>query len=268
MHKSGVHGSASLNPLRLDTRELRWQLKQLLQYSPALARKTGLANSDDLQRRFNTDQHLRFAQLRQQYALDDWPRLCDEVEYIENLYVLDLLAQHLPAPPTNGRGLDIGCRNFSHLPALSAFMPGSWDGVELDAHARYWNGHTRRAYGEWMAQQRKDSHYIAGSVLEVRRSYDLIAWILPFILPAPLQAWGLPSRFFQPLALLQHAHRLLKPGGTLLIVNQGDTEAAEQQRLCNEAGISALSLGALHSAFSPFRHSRFGALIRSMPIPA
>jgi SAM-dependent methyltransferase len=246
----------------IDTREMRWQLKQLLRFSPALTKKNTLGNPDTVLKRFDTAQLQRYQQLQQSYSLDDWPRLCDKVEYIENLYVLDVLTQHLPTPLSGGRGLDIGCRNFSHLPALSAFMHATWDGVELDAYARYLNGYTRRAYGEWMAKQREQARYIAGSLLDVNGRYDLIVWILPFIVPAPLRAWGLPSRFFQPLQLLQHAYALLNPGGFMLIVNQGDAEAEVQQQLLDAAAITARPLGELRSPFSPFRNKRMGWLVQ------
>lgn len=219
-------------------------------------------NSARINQRFSAGQRERLTQLQQSYVLEDWSLLCDAIEYRENLYILDLLAQHLPQQSLTGKGLDIGCRNFSHLPALSAFLPGAWDGVELDAYARYWSGHTRRACGEWIAQQRPHCHYIAGSLLDVHDRYDVIVWVLPFVLAEPLRRWGLPERYFQPAALLRHALGLLKPEGEMFIVNQGEFEADEQRRLLAEAGIPFNELGELHSVFSPFRNQRFGWLIK------
>lgn len=245
----------------MDFRDVRWQLKQLLRLSPRLTRKRGLGDLQTLLASFDTAQHQRFAELLQRYRLTDWPRLCVAIEYRENLTLLDLLDQHVPRATTNQRGLDIGCRNFSYLPALSAFSAGAWDGVELDAHARYWNGFTRRAYGEWMARQRSNCHYIAGSLLDLHGRYDLVIWLLPFVASRPLELWGLPQRFFQPLQLLRHAHARLQPGGRLFIVNQGEAEAEVQAELFAEAGIEATALGEMRSPFSPFRNQRFGWLV-------
>lgn len=244
------------------SRELNWWLKQCLSYSPALRRKLCIKSSDTVVEGFSRDQLVRYQQLNESYALDDWPRLCSRIEFIENLYLLDLLDQHVGVVKTDGVALDIGCRNFSHLPALSAFMRQSWYGVELDANARYWNSYTRRAYGEWMAKQREGCRYIPGSLLKVEGSYIFISWILPFVVEAPLQRWGLPARFFQPEQLLAKACSLLANDGVMLIVNQGAEEAEVQQRLFSMLKIEAEPLGELDSLFSPFRNTRFGWLVR------
>ncbi|MFZ9585545.1 MAG: hypothetical protein ACO280_11410 [Pseudohongiellaceae bacterium] len=248
----------------MDSRDLRWLLKHALRFSPPLTRKRGLReDAAALFGSLDPGARQRLQTLQQRYRLSDWPRLCVAMEYRENLTLLDLLDRYLPVPPAGARGLDVGCRNFSYLPALSAFSDGRWDGSELDAHARYWNGLTRRAYGEWMARQRSGCRYLPGSVLHWRDRYDLIVWLLPFVVEEPLQWWGLPQRFFQPLALLQHVYGLLQPGGTLFIVNQGEAEAEVQAALCRAAGLQAVALGELQSPFSPFRHRRFGWLLRA-----
>lgn len=253
----------------MDSRDLRWLLKQSLRLSPPLTRKRGLREDPAaLFGNLDAEALQRLQTLQQRYRLSDWPRLCVAMEYRENLTLLDLLDRHVPPPAAGARGLDVGCRNFSYLPALSAFSGGRWDGSELDAHARYWNGLTRRAYGEWMARQRAGCRYLPGSVLHWRDRYDLIVWLLPFVVEEPLQWWGLPQRFFQPLVLLRHVHGLLQPGGTLLIVNQGEAEADVQQALLDHAGLQATALGELQSPFSPFRHRRFGWLLRAGLAPA
>ncbi|MFC1749511.1 hypothetical protein ACFL2V_11970 [Pseudomonadota bacterium] len=243
------------------SREFSWQLKTRLNYSPTLQRKPGIKSLETLLRGFNPTQQGRFNQLSGRYALHDWPRLCGTSEYIENLYVLDLLDQYLTLSKPHDPGLDIGCRNFSHLPALNAFTQYPWHGVELDGHARYWNGYTRRAYGEWIARQYPDCRYIADSLLNIKGSYSVIYWALPFVTPQPLVRWGLPTRFFQPSALLQKAWELLANNGVMLIINQGHHEAEVQQTLFSHIGIEARSTGALSSIFSPFKKTRIGWII-------
>jgi len=242
-------------------RELSWQSKSLFSYSPSLPFKRGTRHLQKVTSQYSEEVQYRYGQLQEKYQLGDWVKVCSPGEYIENLYILDILDRYVPKPSAPGAGMDIGCRNFSHLPALSAFYPADWLGVELDANARYLNGFTRRAYGEWMAKQRPGSRYVAGSLLEVQERADLIVWVLPFVVRAPLQHWGLPDRYFQPRALLQHATSLLQENGNLLIVNQAQMEMEAQQALLNEVGISAQALGELDSVFSRFRQSRFGYLV-------
>ena len=252
-----------MNPFSALSRELSWQLKQTLRYSPAVRSKSGTARPERLLAQFTAEQTGRYNALNRQFLLTEWPRLCNETEFRENLYVLDVLDQHLGNPSHNGPGLDIGCRNFSHLPALSAWSAGPWHGVELDAHARSLNGFTRCAYGQWMARQVKGAAYFPGSVLDVQGVYHTIVWILPFVLPGALEYWGLPSRYFEPERLLDKACDLLAPGGQLLIINQGEAEAEEQHRLLSASGLPAFALGEITSGFSPFRMTRFGWLVKA-----
>jgi hypothetical protein len=243
-------------------RELSWQSKSVLRYSPALGSKRGIRNTDQVTSCFSPAALNRLQELQEIYALHDWPQLCNATEYVENLYLLDLLDHYVEPLLVKGKGMDIGCRNFSHLPALSAFNSAGWIGVELDAHARYLNGFTRRAYGEWMASQRAQCQFVAGSLLEVREEVSLIVWILPFVLPEPLQHWGLPDRFYQPEALLKHAVSLLRETGVMLVINQGEEEFCAQQNLFAQAGLSAISLGEVNSEFSHFRQPRFASLFK------
>lgn len=251
-----------MNRLSAYLRELGWQLKTSLRYSPTLKKKRGIHKPDVLIADFEPEKLKAFERLQAEYQLEDWPQLCNQIEYIENLYLLDILNQHLGHSSKKGVGLDIGCRNFSHLPAVTAFAPGPWHGVELDADARYWNGYTRSAYGQWMAKQREGCRYIPGSLLDIEGSYNTIVWVLPFVFPEPLHHWGLPPRFFQPVELLHHAWKLLSNDGVMLIVNQGEAEAEEQEKLFKSAAIKARSLGEIRSVFSPFKQQRYGWEVR------
>lgn len=242
-------------------RTLSWLFKTRCNYSPNLRHKPGIGRLNQITQVFNSAQHQRFAQLDTQYDLSDWPRLCDQSEYKENLYILDLLDRYLSSVPIHYPGLDIGCRNFSHLPALHTFSQHPWHGVELDAHARYWNGYTRHAYGQWMASQYKECRYIADSLLNIEGRYSFIYWVLPFVSPAPLAYWGLPARFFQPEDLLQKAWNLLDTEGIMLIINQGGTEAETQKALFEKVAIKAQSIGEISSLFSPFQIKRYGWII-------
>jgi SAM-dependent methyltransferase len=187
-----------------------------------------------------------------------WPALLSPLELHENLYLLDLLARHLPATLPEAPGLDVGSKNGLTLPALVAASLRGWDLVELDAHRRYATLSTRRAHGERIAKEFPGCRYIAGSVLDCTGAYAVITWILPFVHEAPLRAWGLPRRFFEPERLFRHVAGLLAPGGVLFIVNQGEGEHETQKRLFTEVGLAPDDLGPLESVLSPFRRTRFG----------
>lgn len=240
--------------------EVGWWLRSRLRWSLPLRVKRGVADLGRVLQAMTVEQRARFDQLGVRYDLRRWPAVCRREEYIENLYVLDVLDRCLPVGH-GSRGLEIGCRNFSYLPALHSFAPLAWDGVELDAYARYWNGRTRRAYGEYMAAQFPSCRYLPGSLLDIAGCYEVIVWFLPFVFLDPLLSWGLPRRFFAPGALLEKAVSLLAPQGQLLIVNQGPHEAAEQRRLCQSLGVSYQALGQIDSVFSPFSKTRFGILL-------
>lgn len=205
-------------------------------------------------------QHLAANALAARYDLAAWAKACDAQGFRESLYVLDVLDRYVGSPIYPAPYLDIGCKNGCYLPGLQAWSGGSWHGVELDAHRRYWTLTTRRARGEFVARSLPGCRYTAGDVLDLQGPYGFITWFLPFLHATPLRVWGLPDRFLLPLRLLAHVWTLLPPGGSLLVINQGEAEAESQDRLFREAGISARSLGWVESPLSPFRRPRWGWL--------
>ncbi len=205
----------------------------------------------------------RGEELAARYDAAAWPGLLTRHEVRENLYVLDLLDRFLPQDLPAGRGLDVGARDGAYLPALAAAWPHGWDAVELDAHRRFLTFATRRAYGEATARALPRCRYVAGSVLGESGSYAVITWLLPFVLEEPLRAWGLPASEFQPERLLAHVVARLAPRGALLVVNQGEDEAAEQERLLAASGVRFERLGRADSVLSPFRRTRYALSVRA-----
>jgi hypothetical protein len=204
----------------------------------------------------------RAEQLAAGHDLSRWPQLLTALELRENLYTLDLLHQLLPGALPPGPALEVGSKNGALLPAQQAAWPHPWDLVELDAHRRYLDLSTRRAHGERMAAAFAGCRYVAGSVTEMTGQYALVSWFLPFVHERPLEAWGLPRRFFDPPGLFRHVVGRVAPGGALFIVNQGEGERETQRGLFAAAGLSPVDLGALQSPLSPFRRPRFGFLWR------
>jgi SAM-dependent methyltransferase len=207
----------------------------------------------------------RLEHLAARHALDDWEACCSRQEWRESLYVLDVLDAVLPRDLPPGRGLDVGSKNGCTLPGLATASPRGWDLVELDAHRRYLWGATRRAYGEALAACFPDCRYHAADVLTLPGPWAVVTWFLPFLTEGPLRAWGLPARFLQPERLLEHVCRRVLPGGALLVVNQGEAEAALQATLFERLGLSPRALGPVESPLSPFRLRRHGFLWRPPP---
>lgn len=204
----------------------------------------------------------RVEALGQRYDLAPLFAATGPVERDESLYTLDLLDRFVRPVTAGERGLDVGSKYGAYLPGLATFG-GAWDCVERDAHRRYLTGHTRRAVGETISARFRGCRFVAGDVRELSGSYSKITWFLPFVVPEPHTAWGLPASLFDPAGALDAVRRLLAPGGEALVVNQGAAEAEVQAALFREAGIAAEALGQVESVLSPYRKPRFGWRWRS-----
>ena len=65
----------------------------------------------------------------------------------------------------------------------------------------------------------------------------------------PLVSAGLPDRFFDPVAMLQHVWSLVAPGGTLFVMNVDLNEDGYQAEIFANAGIDVQQLGRITSVF-------------------
>lgn len=241
--------------------ELAWRVRSAIPWSPPASKRpvTVHAITDDL----SLDAVERLAELVQRYDVSGWQDVCDEDDWRESLYVLDLLDRVLPPGRPPGRGLDVGSKNGTYLPGLATAVPIGWDAIELDAHRRYAWGATRRAHGERMAAAFPDCRFLAGDVRELTGPYSVITWFLPFLTPTPHAAWGLPEHLFAPDDVFRHVLSLLAPGGLLLVVNQGVDEAVVQEDLFVREDLAPDVLGRLSSPLSPFERTRYGFLYRA-----
>lgn len=208
----------------------------------------------------------RVEALAQRYPVSRLSEVCGPIEMAESLYVLDLLDRFL-SPPQTGRCLDIGSKYGAYMPGLWSWCH-AWDAIERLAHARYWNLCTRRAYGEAYARALPGCQYIAGDVRNLHGPYTRILWILPFLFDSTAQAWGFPSNLLNPQQTLQHSLNLLEEGGEMLILNQGESEYQEQERLLGACMAPAEALGPVLSVLSPFKKPRYGwRIIKAPKVP-
>lgn len=186
----------------------------------------------------------------------------------ENLYTFDILSKYLDQTPKDfAKILDIGCKNWFYAKGEYNFFEKFCNkfelhGVELDAYRLYTNFYSRFETAKYYIQDLKNTKYIADNLLNLSEKYDYIIWFLPFVLETPLKYWGLPKKFFCPQKLLLHACNLLKSNGELLIINQGEIEAKEQEKFLKELGINYTYLGEIKSEYFQYQHKRFGFLIK------
>lgn len=186
----------------------------------------------------------------------------------ENLYTTDVLEKYFEKKnDLNIKILDIGSKNWFYAKGeyeyFNAFADNfSLDGIEIDAYRLYSNFYNRYEVAKYYIKDLKNTKYIIGNLLDLNEKYDYIIWFLPFVLPEPHIAWGLPKKYFYPKRLLKHAYSLLNNDGQLLIINQGKHEAEAQKSILEELKIDYKYLGEIKSDYFEYQNSRFGYLIQ------
>lgn len=187
--------------------------------------------------------------------------------YLENLYTYDILEQCLNKQPSDcTKILDIGSKNWFYAKGEYHFFKSfvqnpCLDGVEIDAFRLYSNLYSRYETAKFYTKNLKNTNYIAGDLLSINDTYDYIIWFLPFVTIEPLKYWGLPEKYFMPEKLLYHAFSLLKNGGQMLIVNQGEKEAAVQKQLFEKLNIKYTEKGIVKSRFLEYKNDRYAFVI-------
>ena len=247
-------------------REFDFWLKSKLSFSPPMF-KFNKVKIDRILSEFNTPQKKCYDALTSRYKIEKWSLVCSGSEFLGNLCFLELLDHYLGDKTLQGPALDIGSRNFWYAPALKSFYQESWTGVEVDAYQRYLTGHTRKAYAEYMVAPFPRMQYQAHCLTQLTGQHGLITWFLPYILSEPMEASGLPDRFFDPMILFEHVWQLLAPEGHLFIINQEQEEAREQEKLLQDKGITYEALGLMESVFSTYQKERFGFLVTKNQTP-
>jgi len=243
---------------------LDWALRQALTWSPPAFEEAETKDEPV------TDDEARWTEV---YGLAPARDRMTEVRWRRNLAVVQLLdraAGHpalaaVLASPGPLRALDVGAKNFDYVDGLAAVLgrvPGlrsaraglEVTGLELDAHRRYTDLRTRRAWADHYASHVPGARYRAGDLLDEAGSYQILTWFFPFVTEFPLRRWGLPRRYFRPQDLFDHALGLLAPGGVLVVVNLNADEARIQRDLgarSRAPSFEAFDLGVVPGAFGP-----------------
>lgn len=210
--------------------------------------------------------------LLEKYNLEDLKSNSTKQNYLENLYLLDILDKYLSPnlsalqPLSHSAVLDIGCKNLFYAKGEYAFFKKhcenfQLDGIELDANRLYSNFFSRKEVAKFYTKG-LNVNYIEGDFLKHNEEYDFIIWILPFVVESPLIKWGLPLRYFQPEQMLKKAYDSLKNGGNMLIFNQGQVEHEAQIELCKKLKIKYTTFGEVKSDFLHYNIERHLMIIK------
>jgi SAM-dependent methyltransferase len=199
------------------------------------------------------------AALVQTYHLDSFRENSSAENFRENLFYLDLLEKALDA---SGKGLageieaaDIGPSSWFYVQALSALLRWwkcpperkvSLSGYEADAYRLYADFHSRFDHACAHLHGIEGAAYLPQPFYRQPGHFDLITMLFPFVFIDDALRWGLPARLFQPEYLLADAHASLKPGGLLVIVNQGQKEHDQQRLMMEKEGLT-ISAAYCHS---------------------
>ncbi len=180
--------------------------------------------------------------LRVDYHLHDLYQHSPVDNYCENLFYLELLEAafnraeaHLPMSVS---AADIGVSHWFYVQALHALLT-RWEapagrtltlrGYEADPYRVYANLHSRYDHALAHIRELPNTRFIPEAFTEQRHAFDVVTMLFPFVFVRDHLRWGLPRPAFAPDALLTMAWRSVKPGGLLLIVNQGEAEHAAQK---------------------------------------
>jgi hypothetical protein len=162
--------------------------------------------------------------------------------YYENVFYLHMLDStfarfDINLPPML-KSADIGPSHWFYVKALHSFL--TWnktdhprmvhlDGYEVDAYRIYTDFHSRYDHALSHIGNLPDVHFIPTKFSEHTAFYDVITLFFPFIFKKDLIEWGLPQQLHQPEDIVKSAWNSLKPGGILIVVNQGEDEHHAQK---------------------------------------
>lgn len=203
----------------------------------------------------------RERQLRKRYDLERLRDGSTVHAYRENLYVLDVL-DHVTLPRGERvRAVDVGSQDFRYAFGIARWLGRfgrtvELTGIELEGHHVYADLHSRKEHAEAFASEvdHADVRYVVGDFTacepcgtDPTAKLDVITFFFPFVLEYALVRWGLPRRFFEPRRIFDHAFSLLKPGGTVVVMNHTEAERVRQVELLEACGFMVESSAAAKS---------------------
>lgn len=204
----------------------------------------------------------RGRELFRRYELSSFTPFFSRATFDEILGTLDLLDRITPSDPVDRplSVLDVGSKNWAYLAAEAAWVKhrvgasvSEFSGVEIAGDRYYWDLTTRATRAEYFMESVEavagiHCHYQVSDVRKIQGSFDFVISLFPFVSEAPHLAWGLKPATFDPEGFHSHLRGLLKPGGVLIMANQGEWEWELARAFCSEFQLekSEAVTGSLH----------------------
>ncbi|MFO0716414.1 MAG: hypothetical protein U0233_06015 [Nitrospira sp.] len=118
---------------------------------------------------------------------------------LANYAYLDLLDQAWHATdrviPAGGRATDVGCANFWYAHTLHRFFrPSILTGVDVEGFRLYPTGYSRYDAAAGYVADLPHTSFVVADYSTLEEQVDVITAWFPFVTPAPVLAWRLPSR--------------------------------------------------------------------------
>lgn len=201
------------------------RMRQALAFSRGSYRETGFSDEQRRARlaRFEPEAVALWAFTEDRHDFRRFQPRLDLAVYEKNLLTLWTLDQFL-APGITGQVLEAGSQDFARLPALATFFARPVHGIELDPFPVLRGFHSRMDKARYYRSLVDDSEYTGADFFRWQGAADVLVVFYPFVSPHPALAWGIPAEFGASEPWLESIERVLKPGGSALVVHQGPWE--------------------------------------------
>lgn len=191
---------------------------------------------------FNDDSTHSLKYLINKYDIQKFMSYLSNEIVERNLFCLDLLDQHLSHLISNQHKtiLDVGTKEWSYVASLTTFFNSKikdfqLNGIEIDPYFIHANQFTRKEQAEHFAKLSK-SEFQVMDFFDWNQSRDIIIFFLPIILKENVLRWRIPLKYFKPDIMFEHALKLLKPRGLIIIYNGVAIEHKKTLLLLNNLG--------------------------------
>ncbi len=187
------------------------------------------------------DQALR---LKKIFHLDNFWENTSRENLRFNLFYIEMLDRALtlsaPRLPDIIEAADVGCSNWPYIQGLHAAI--KWwrspagrqlqiTGFEEDPYRVNPDYYSCFDHAQGHMSGLMDVKYLPKRFKRQINKFHLITLILPFVFLQDHLDWELPPITFNPNKLLRDAWKSLKPGGVLIIINQGREEHLAQREI-------------------------------------
>ncbi len=200
--------------------------------------------------------------LVRQYSFAVLKKNLNPLQWKRNLATLWLLNTFAKWPEVSldGRApfLEVGCQDFSRLPALKFFFKSqiaevAFHGLELDPFPVLSDLHSRwdRAHYYISLGTQTQDQFFAGDFFTWSQKTKGLICFFPFVTAAPAVSWGLPERCGDVQKWVAGIERCLDDGGFLFVVHQG----REEEKIFDKARLQQtpfLKLLERHELSCPF----------------